>query len=270
MDGEIHNIEHEVKFVPGKQLQAKMLVSRAIRDVPTLVEQIRNMFGLAEFEITPGNRQIVTDDYFDTDDFGIMACHGSLRVRRVGTNVELTIKKLAGQTPGQLDRDEITRSISETEVGDFIKTGFCLVLRDHFPELVDKCAVHVLTVIDERQVLILRRNNEEYQLSIDSFRFRRPLSDRYSAPRLELEIEATNDSAARNLGDIKRRVFGIIKDLKYSTASKYEQGMEYLRGKDGPLPRRLCELCRSIGPAWLAVILAAVAILVTIVIAILK
>ena len=144
------------------------------------------------------------------------------------------------------------------------------MLRDHFPELAEKCAVHVLSVIDERQFLTLRRNDEEYQLSIDRFRFRRPSSDVFSAPRLELEIEAVNNSAAKKLGDIKRHVFGFIKDLRYSEASKYEQGMQYIRGKDGPLISRLYELCRRLGPAWLAVILTAVGILVAIVIAILK
>ena len=270
MNAETRSTENEIKFVPGKQLQAKMLVSRTIRDVPRLIEQIRNMFGLAEFEITPGNRQTVTDDYFDTDDFEIMACHASLRVRRVGADVELTIKKLAGQTPGQLDRTEIARSISETEADDFAKTGFCSVFQDHFPEFVNKCAIHVVTVIDERQILILRRNDEKYQLSIDSFRFRRPSSHKCSVPQIEIEIESLNDAAAQNLGNIKRRVFGVIKDLKYSETSKYEQGIHYLKGKDGPLLRKLWELCRRIGPAWLAVILATLGILVAIIIGIVK
>lgn len=269
MESETHNTEHEIKFVPVKQLQAKMLVSRSVSDAPKLVEQLHNMFGLAEFEIKPGKKQTVTDEYYDTEDYGIMQCHGSLRIRRVGDQVELTIKKMAGQTPGQLERYEISRSISEEDATEFISKESPSVLSEHFPELVGKSVKHVVTVIDDRHIITLKRKDEEYQMSIDAFRFRRPNSDTVSAPRLELEIEAMNQSAAQNLGDIKRKVFGVIKDLRYSEASKYEQGMRYLKGGDGSLPRRFFERCRNIGPAWIAVIVAVLAIVVTIVIAIL-
>jgi len=226
--------ENEIKFTVSDEAQAKMLAALFDRGrIDEIIHWIGAIFDFSDYTVTPENIEIITDEYFDTEDLEIHEIHGSLRVRHLNEQLTLTLKKLIGQEPGQLKRQELSQPITNSGYNKFVDDGVNIVIQANLPDLVGKKFVRMLKVGNERKSFLARREDETYRLSFDLFEFLNPKTQETSEKRFEIEIEALNEISSERLGDIKRNLKNVLPDFHYSKGSKYEQGTSWIKDREG-------------------------------------
>ncbi|CAG1007675.1 hypothetical protein ANAEL_03568 [Anaerolineales bacterium] len=274
METLVETEENEIKLVATEVTQAKMLASlrgKKDEELQGILRVLKAALHLAEFDISQEKVENIFDEYYDTHDLALFGFHASLRVRREGTNLSVTAKKLKGQERGQFSRSEHSQTLSEAQYAEYIRDGFRQIVELVFLDVVGKPLSLVLRVNNERRSFSLRRGNELYELALDLASFTNPKTGKMSDTQIEVEIEALNDAAKSKLGGIRRNLVDIVKTFDYSKESKYERGIKFF-GLDKSRPqqwlKRLIEWWNSdIGLARLGIIVAVVGIAISIILA---
>ena len=226
----IESEEREIKLVPTEVTQAKLLNChrRRIDEVDDVLQIIKAALSLAEFKITQESVENIVDQYFDTRNLVLFEIHASLRIRRVGASIELTIKKPKEQERGQFTRSEFSKIISETEYRELLDDGFRKVTKTLLLDVTNERMSNILQVNNERRKFTLCRRDEKYELSLDLMQFVDLNSKKVSNPESEIEIEALNEIAKQKLGTIRRNLVDIMKTFEFSKDSKYKRGITRL------------------------------------------
>jgi hypothetical protein len=150
-----------------------------------------------------------------------------------------------------------------------VKNGSHTIVNTVFPDLKEKRFHCNLIINNTRRSFSLTRRDEQYQLALDSYSFTNPKTGETSEVQTEVEIEAKNQPAKRKLGTIRRNLVEILKTFSYSTDSKYERGIKYFGIEKNPIMRWLKEnLYTPKGLALIAIIIAIVGIIITILLSI--
>ena len=123
----------------------------------------------------------------------------------------------------------------------------------------------ILKVTNERRNFILKRGQERYCLSFDTFRYTNAKNNRVSEIQVEIEIESLTGVANKKLAHIRRNLLPILGTFKYSTNSKYERGVECFSLNESLWRQWLNEWNSGIGLTWVGVILGVIGILISIV-----
>jgi inorganic triphosphatase YgiF len=265
--------ENEIKLVAVEVTQAKLLASlrgKKNDEQDTILQTIKAVLHLAEFDISPEKVEMIVDEYFDTQDSVLFRTHTSLRVRRSGGQAEVTVKKPKEQEQGLFSRTELSQTISEEQYTQFVKDNFYQIIKSTLPDLIGKPFSKILRIDNERRSFILRRGSEQYELSLDLITFTNPKTKKRSDTLSEIEIEALNKAAKQKLGSIKRHLVEIIKTFGFSHESKYERGIKCF-GLDRPQSRnwfsdRISNFNTSAGREWIAITIAIISLIATIVI----
>lgn len=270
----IESEENEIKIVPTEVTQAKLLGSlhgKKADEIDSVLRTIKAVLSLAEFDISQESVENIVDEYFDTEDLALFGFHASLRIRRSGTQVEMTIKKPKEQERGQFTRSEFSKNISEKEYSDLLEDGFRKAIESILPDTMGKRLSKVLQVINERRNFMLLRGNEQYKLSLDLIKFVNPKLNKTSESESEVEIEALNEAAKQKLGTIRRNLVEIMRTFDFSKDSKYERGiarMSLKGNKSWRVKMWFSNINTDSGRNWIEITIAIIGIIVTIILAI--
>ena len=271
----IESEENEIKIVPIEVTQAKLLGSlhgKKVDETDSVLRTIKAVLSLAEFDISQESIENILDEYFDTDDLALFDFHASLRIRRIGSQVEMTIKKPKEQERGQFTRSEFSKTISESEYTELLENGFRKAVETVLPDTMGKRLSKILQVVNERRNFMLIRGNEQYKLSLDLIKFVNPKSNKTSEPESEVEIEALNEAAKQKLGTIRRNLVEIMRTFDFSKDSKYERGitrMSLKGNKSWKVKTWFSNMNTDAGRNWIEITIAIIGIIVTIVLALL-
>lgn len=272
MNNLIETEEKEIKLVATDAMQAKLLTdlrNKKEDEIDAVLSTIRAAFELAEFEISQAKIKVVLDEYYDTKDLFLYDSHASLRVRRQDGQVEITVKKPLAQEPGQFTRSENTKIISEEQYPQYIQNDFHEITKAVLPDIKNKSVELTVKINNERRSFLLTRGDEKYELVLDLISFTNPKTGKTSETLSEVEIEALNEAARKKLGGIKRNIVEIIKKFSYSTDSKYERAIKYFGFDKRKAQRRFLWWNNEIGLAQAGIVIAVLAIVVTVIIALL-
>ena len=265
--------ESELKVRPSgavaKQLQAKFRIKEfSPADIDDLTTKLKAALKLGDFEFGSETRLLVQDEYLDDEDLTFYKSHISFRARRIGGQLELTLKSPAGHLLSGLNRNEITKQVSEADYRQLGIDGFRQYLAEQLGELKKAAVRPVLINNNDRISIVIKRKTEEYELSLDSFTHTDVETDQSSGQYFEIEIEAKNDSAVKHLPGIGMNLSGAL-DLEVSTESKYEQGVSRLELiRNGHKQGRLSLLSRRLpqqGMAFWSPVLGGLGVIATIV-----
>lgn len=270
----IESEENEIKIVPIEVTQAKLLGAlhgKKAGEIDSVLRTIKAALSLAEFDISQESVENIVDEYFDTEDLALFDFHASLRIRRSGSQVEMTIKKPKEQERGQFTRSEFSKNISENEYSELLEDGFRKAIKTVLPDTMGKRLSKVLQVINERRNFMLLRGNEQYKLSLDLIKFFNPKLNKTSESESEVEIEALNEAAKQKLGTIRRNLVEIMRTFDFSKDSKYERGISRmsLKGKKSwRVKMWFSNINTDSGRNWIEITIAIIGIVVTIILAI--
>jgi len=227
----IQNVENEIKLTINVKTQAKMLASireKGINDSKEVIDIIKAVFDLAEFDIVQEKMENIIDKYFDTKDLFLFKNSYSLRIRNVQDNYEITVKKPIDIKNGLFKRREFSTPIQITDNSEEFGAIVNRIASASFDSFNNAYLTHNLTVDNERRSFTLKRRNEDYSLSLDLFRFLDPQNRVVSEIISEIEIEALNQPAKNRLPNIQSDLLKIIGYFEYSTDSKYMRGLKIL------------------------------------------
>lgn len=105
--------EHEIPL----EREATLLICS---DRPeTVYQEIASLTAVGAYKLVPGKSQLLEDHYFDTPDAKLSARKWGLRLRRIGTDLWITLKGPSKQTEwGGRERAEIEALWSKTSVAE--------------------------------------------------------------------------------------------------------------------------------------------------------
>jgi hypothetical protein len=188
---------------------------------------------LGQFDIQRRYTEYIIDEYFDSDDLLFQRTQSCLRGRKRLDDVEVTVKRPLDKRPGYFKREERSETLSQTQYEELVEAAFKPFIDAHLADLKSdlkgKHVAKVLTIRNERQNLILKRAEESYCLSFDTFHFENPKDGGVSTAQMEIEIEALTPIAKNQLANIKEDIGLILGPFAYagSTNSKYERGVDH-------------------------------------------
>lgn len=237
------HLEVEIKVQPSTQVKVLLLKAFAGQGTTPPDQKVRELLDIADYSIRPREIQILSDEYFDDDDFSLQASGAGCRVRTLGSQLELTVKALAATKDfGVLARQETSALLRLEDYQAFKRSG-ALPAAFHNHGISLKGPLRpIATIINSRTTYTMVKGSEQYLLSVDHFTAHDPIRGDHSRDFLELEIEAENDAAHRAIGGVREKIAKILnseRNFRFSTGSKYDLAVQALHLKRSRLLRHL-------------------------------
>ena len=218
-------IEHELKVIPTTSVQSKLLASLRGQSLDNVIQTLKEVLGVVDFNVNLIQAKSLFDEYFDTDDLALYSTRSVFCTHRDVGPPCLVIKRLVEQDRGELIRAAQESDLTEETYQHLLTEGFLSVVTKEFPDLRNKKLDYKLTISIERRDFLLERQDERYQLSLDIFFYSDPKTGRTSNRQFEVQLKVLSDAASAKLKAIKHILLDVRHDFEYSKGSKYDRGV---------------------------------------------
>ena len=196
------------------------------------LEKIYKLLDALDIKFDPNPNKIRQEDiYFDAAQRQIEKLGGSLRIRNIGSQQYLTVKKPLYNRSKTLRREEIESQISETESQQELLTS---AFHTHFPECGDEHLEEILRVYNTRHEIKINTPLHAYKLCFDRYEFYCSSVAEGGDPQYEIEIEQIDgddieeDPSISKLSILLTDVMG----FSFDSNSKYKKGIAWLKNRN--------------------------------------
>jgi len=207
-----------------------------------ILKRLKTLFQFSNFKISGETQVIITDEYFDTDEKSLLKSNSSLRVRKNNNGYFLIIKESKKRKVGTITRNVIENKLSEKEYDNLKHEKFNSIINKNFIEIIGFDIIHIVTIINNRNIFFIKKDDEEYKIMVDYFHIEEPLNKIVSKSQMEIEIQASDGTSLKKLDTIKIKIPEIYPEFILKNETKYESSIKFIENlpktrkkKDSPL-----------------------------------
>ena len=183
-----------------------------------ILKDLLSVFKENGFDILKFQFKEQEDFYYDTLNFSILQKEESLRIRKKENGFKGTYKRIVDNSSDYLVREEIECGLLNLDI------NFFLGLLNKKGIIFDGDFSLVLVVKNDRQDILVQKDNVTLCISLDNIFYYNQLSDNIARDKM-IEIEVKDGSNDKILNEVNEFVYDNFKFLTINKDSKYIRGM---------------------------------------------